>query len=63
MPKRPDGSDGMYRARIMPATLYLPMANPYIIFNNCFFYINSKLHFLKLPAPPVQSGFYVFRHG
>ncbi len=51
MPKRPDGSDGMYNSRIMAATLYLPMASHYIIFNNCFFYINSKLHFLKLRTP------------
>ena len=37
MPKRPAGSCGMYKARIMPATLYLPKANPYIVFNNRFF--------------------------
>ena len=37
MPKRPDGSDGMYRARIMPATSYLPKARPYIVFNNRLF--------------------------
>ena len=37
MPKRPDGSDGMYKTRIMAATLYLPKASPYIVFNNRFF--------------------------
>ena len=37
MPKRPSGSGGMYNSRIMAATLYLPKAGPYIVFNNRFF--------------------------
>ena len=46
MPKRLSESNGMYNSRIMTATLYLPMASPYFVFNNLFYMFrqNHRTH-------------------